>query len=109
MFYLFAIVATLQAHAGSGEEAAVLLSRFPAGGVPALPTVMAAIDTLSESGQGDHLPLLRSLVAHETGPVGRAASHAVAHITRQSTIAETVEAAPVKTEDMPTITVADAR
>jgi len=111
MFYLFAIVATLQAQAGPRQDATVLLSRFPAGAVPALPTVMAAIDTLSESGQEDHLPLLRSLVAQETGPVERAASRAVAHITGESTIAEgkPVEAAPVKTDELPAITVADAR
>jgi hypothetical protein len=111
MFYLFAILATLQAQAGARQDAALLLSRFPAGAVPAIPTVMAAIDTLSESGQDDHLPLLRSLVSHEVGPVVGAASRAVAHITGESTIAdaEPVEPAPVKTEELPAITVADVR
>jgi len=96
MFYLIAIIATLTApaHAGTHEDAAVLLSRFPAGAVPAVPAVMAAIDTLSDSGRSEHLPLLRSLVAQEAGPVVRAASRAVAHITGESVLAD---AEPVKT------------
>jgi hypothetical protein len=113
MFLFFAIIATLQApaHAGDQEDAAVLLSRFPAGSVPAVPTVMAAITTLSDSGQTEHLPLLRSLMSDETGPVGRAASQAVAHITGESVIADATADAqePVKVEPAPQTVAIDVR
>ena len=101
MFTFIAIFATLQAHAGPSEDASVLLSRFPAGEVPALPSVMSAIATLSNSGKDEHLPLLRALVSDESGQVARAASLAVASITGEHTVADTTpaEPEPAKTDE----------
>jgi hypothetical protein len=57
-----------------------ILSRFPAGGVPPLPAVLTAIDTLSSTGAVEHIPLLRSLSDQETILVSMAADVAIAHI-----------------------------
>ncbi len=90
MFHFLAMVIVLQgpAAAGTPADAAVLLSRFPAGAVPELPTVLRAIETIAESGKDEHLPLLRSLIAQEAGEVERAATRAVATITGEPAVAE---------------------
>jgi len=66
----------------------VLLSRFPGGAVPELPSVMAAVEDLARSGEVEHLPLLRSLATLETTTIGEAASRAIARISGETLVAE---------------------
>jgi hypothetical protein len=49
---------------------------------------MDAIETIARSGKDEHLPLLLSLVTHEGGAVGRAATRAVGSITGEVVLAD---------------------
>ena len=80
MFAFFTIIISLQAQADTSVPAATLLSRFPAGGVPALPVVLTAINTLSNTRSAEHIPLLRSLSDQESILVSMAADVAIAQI-----------------------------
>ena len=111
MFTLLAIVATTQAYAGPSDDAVVLLSRFPAGAVPAVPVVISAIETLGATGKREHTALLEALQRDEVEGVAHAAQHALQSIdppavTRKAS-APTAESA--QDEDAHAPTVADAR
>jgi uncharacterized protein YdbL (DUF1318 family) len=63
--------------AGPLDDAAALLSRFPAGGVPQTDAVVEAIDTLGDAGGDAERPLLGQLAEEERGRVAAAASGAL--------------------------------
>lgn len=89
MFHLFAIIAMLQAPAlaGPADDAAMLLSRFPSGGVPEVPAVLQAIKDIGDAGRDEDLPLLASLIEQESTKIGNAATLAAARITADTIIA----------------------
>jgi hypothetical protein len=113
MFTLLTIFALTQAPAlaGDPEDAATMLSRFPAGAVPEVPAVMEAIEALSRTGRDEHLPLLQSLVLHERSMVGLAAMRAMARISGSTLLAEAHEAAPRggEADELPPVPVGDDR
>lgn len=69
------------ATAGAPDDAAALLSRYPAGRVPNSPVVMEAIMDLQTEGGADHVGVLQSLQAHEESPVREAAGGALLIVT----------------------------
>ncbi|MFT4977909.1 MAG: hypothetical protein ACI8S6_003816 [Myxococcota bacterium] len=69
------------ANAGEADDAAALLSRFPAGRVPGSEPVMTAIMALQDSGGPEHLGVLASLQEYEQSPVREAASGALLIVT----------------------------
>ena len=79
--YAFTTIA-LGAH--QADEAATLLSRFPAGALPNSPAVLSAIGTLGESGDPDTLPLLESLVNLEGTQVRGSALRAIDTINQRT-------------------------
>ncbi len=68
------------ATAGPLDDAAALLSRFPAGGVPQTDAVVSAIGTLGTGGSAAERPLLGRLAYEEAGRVASAASDALASL-----------------------------
>ena len=76
--------------AGPLDDAAALLSRFPAGGVPQTDAVVAAIDTLASDGTAAERPLLGQLAQDESGRVAHAASDALAALDARDQAAERV-------------------
>ena len=105
MFTLLAIIATTQAHAGPSDDAVLLLSRFPAGSIPAVPAVMSAIETLGATGKTEHTALLEALQKDEAASVADAAKHALDTITRPAM----TQHSPADEEDAQASTVADAQ
>ena len=111
MFTLLAIIATTQAYAGPSDDAVVLLSRFPAGAVPAVPAVISAIETLGATGKHEHTALLEALQRDEVDGVAHAAKHALRSIA-PPTVTQKAAAPKVDSvikEDAHAPTVADAR
>ena len=75
------------AKATTVDEAAQLLSRYPAGQVPGEPQFLEAIQTISESGGPDDIPVLESMALHETGAIRVAAIEGLGHLAyRQRTL-----------------------
>jgi len=72
--------------AGSPDDAAALLSRYPAGRVPGSEPVMDAIMDLQSDGSADHIGVLRSLREHEASPVREAATGALAIVTLRARV-----------------------
>jgi hypothetical protein len=66
------------------EQAAAVLSRFPAGHVPASESVLTAISTLGTSGSREHLSLLNSLEVREEPEVQDAAGRAIAELNQRT-------------------------
>lgn len=69
-------------------EAAVLLSRYPAGSVPVDPTTMTAIQRLGEEGTRQEISLLRNLAEHERDEVRAASVEAIAAIRARQRAAQ---------------------
>lgn len=67
--------------AGPPDDAATVLSRYPAGRVPNSPVVMDAIRALQEEGGADHIGVLQSLQEHEQSPIREAAGGALLIVT----------------------------
>jgi len=63
--------------ARNAPDAVQLLCRYPSGALPNAAQVHRAIDQLAASDQGESLPLLQSLVRHESGAVQAHARDAV--------------------------------
>jgi hypothetical protein len=78
---LFLLVVAGPAQAGdepvSTRDAATLLSRFPAGRVPASPPVFRSIEVLGDKGTVDHVGLLEALARDEDGRVADEAARAL--------------------------------
>lgn len=72
------------------DDAAALLSRFPAGGVPQTDAVVSAIDTLASGGAAAERPLLGQLAQDESGRVARAATDALAALDARDQATERV-------------------
>ncbi len=105
MLFSLTIVAFLStAHAGKSEDAVLLLSRFPIGSVPELPEVLDAVDRLAEHSSADDLPLLESLVTHETGAVRSSAQSAVARIRARHGLPVVAKSASSKAEFLASLT-----
>lgn len=71
----------LSAIAAEPDDAAALLSRYPAGQVPSSAPVMDAILSLQRNGTADHLGVLQSMRSYEGSPVREAATGAIAIVT----------------------------
>ncbi|MEL6342903.1 MAG: hypothetical protein AAFV53_07200 [Myxococcota bacterium] len=67
--------------AGTPDDAATLLSRYPAGRVPSTAPVFDAITDLQTHGEAEHLSVLHSLRDHEEGDVQAAAEIAISIVT----------------------------
>ncbi len=78
------------ATAGPLDDAAALLSRFPAGGVPQTDAVVSAIGTLGTGGSAAERPLLGRLAYEESGRVASAASDALASLDARDQATERV-------------------
>jgi hypothetical protein len=76
--------------AGPLDDAAALLSRFPAGGVPQTDAVVSAIGTLGTGGSAAERPLLGRLAHEESGRVASAASDALASLDARDQATERV-------------------
>jgi hypothetical protein len=76
--------------AGPLDDAAALLSRFPAGGVPQTDAVVSAIGTLGTEGAAAERPLLGQLARDESGRVATAASDALAELDARDQATERV-------------------
>jgi len=78
MMQIWILALVLQtAYAGNPDDAAALLSRFPAGQVPASEPVFEAIASLQAEGGASHMGVLSSLRTYESHPVQRAANIAL--------------------------------
>lgn len=64
----------------TADEAAALLSRYPAGTLPVDPTIMVAIQRLRESGDRQDISLLRNIAEHERDEIRSAAEDAIGAI-----------------------------
>ncbi|MFT5682245.1 MAG: hypothetical protein ACI8RZ_003163 [Myxococcota bacterium] len=72
------------AQATQPDDAAAILSRYPAGMVPGSESVMDAIEALATSGSPAHRAVLESLQEMEEPPIARAAGEALTAIDRRS-------------------------
>ena len=113
MYQLLTIITLLSpvAHAGTPEDAAVLLSRFPSGAMPEVPSVMAAVEDLARSGEMEHLPLLQSLTTMESSTIRQAAWRAITRITGETVVADAELIRPhrAKAKKKPAVVVAEDR
>jgi hypothetical protein len=80
---LLLLISQPSAWASDTEHAARMLSRFPAGNVPASIAVLDAMGVLAESGSEEHLSLLESMIGSESPQVQEAAALAVDVISRR--------------------------
>jgi HEAT repeat protein len=70
------------------NEAAALLSRYPAGSLPLDPTTMTAIHLLGEAGDRQDISLLRNIAEHERDEIRAAAVDAIGAIRDRQRIAQ---------------------
>jgi len=83
-YFLTIILLTLAPRTGwaiDPESAAQILSRFPAGNVPASIAVLDAMGVLAESGDDEHISLLESMIGPESPEVQEAAKLALRDIS----------------------------
>ena len=73
--------------AGPVDRAVTLLSRFGPGELPVTPPVLDAIADLADHGDGEVLPLLESLRAHERAGVSVAAEEALVAVEARDLVA----------------------
>lgn len=72
------------AQAAEPDDAATMLSRYPAGMVPDSGPVMSAIASLASTGTAEHRAVLESLQEMEASTISRAAADALVSIERRS-------------------------
>jgi len=81
---LLLLISHHPASASDSEHAAGMLSRFPAGSVPASIAVLNAMGILAESGDEEHTSLLESMLGTESIQVQEAATLALGSISNRS-------------------------